>query len=80
MYKIILDKDVNTSEKLFKMIDNHFRVLNEDRHLAIVTQLELRQSNKELRLRINEVLKEYLDLLRCYFITKELKMVNWISV
>ena len=45
------------------MIDNHFRVLHEDRHLAIVTQLELRQSNKELRLRINEVLKEYLVLL-----------------
>ena len=59
----ILDKDVNTSEKLFKMIDNHFRVLNEDQHLAIVTQLELRQSNKQLRLRINEVLKEYLGLL-----------------
>ena len=44
------------------MITNHFRVLNEDRHLAIVTQLELRQSGKKLRLRINEVLKEYLDL------------------
>ena len=43
------------------MIDNHFSVLHEDRHLAIVTQLELRQSNKELRLRINEVLKEYLS-------------------
>ena len=49
--------------KLVKMIENHFRVLNEDRHLAIVTQLELRQSNKELRIRINEVLKEYLALL-----------------
>ena len=45
------------------MIDSHFRILHEDRHLAIVTQLELRQSNKELRLRINEVLKEYLTLL-----------------
>ena len=56
-----MKKDIDTSEKLFKMIDNHFRVLHEDRHLAIVTQLELRQSNKELRLRINEVLKEYLD-------------------
>ena len=61
--EVILDKDVNTSEKLFKLIDNHFRVLNEDRHLAIVTQLELRQSNKKLRIRINEVLKEYLGLL-----------------
>ncbi len=59
----ILEKDLNTSEMLFKMIDNHFFVLHEDRHLAIVTQLELRQSGKKLRLRINEVLKEYLDLL-----------------
>ena len=61
--EVILKQDIDTSEKLFKMIDNHFRILHEDRHLAIVTQLELRQSNKELRLRINEVLKEYLMLL-----------------
>ncbi|MFD1927223.1 TetR/AcrR family transcriptional regulator [Sporosarcina siberiensis] len=61
--QIILNQDIDTSEKLLKMIDNHFRVLNEDRNLAIVTQLELRQSNKELRFRINEVLKEYLSLL-----------------
>ncbi|WP_438311315.1 TetR/AcrR family transcriptional regulator [Sporosarcina sp. FA9] len=61
--RVILTKDIDTSQKLLKMIDNHFRVLNEDRNLAIVTQLELRQSNKELRLRINEVLKEYLGLL-----------------
>lgn len=61
--EVILKQDIDTSEKLFRMIDNHFRVLHEDRHLAIVTQLELRQSNKELRLRINDVLKEYLMLL-----------------
>ena len=61
--RVILEKDLNTSEKLSRMIDNHFRVLHEDRHLAIVTQLELRQSGKKLRLRINEVLKDYLDLL-----------------
>lgn len=61
--RVILEKDLNTSEMLAKMIDNHFKVLHEDPHLAIVTQLELRQSGKQLRLRINEVLKEYLDLL-----------------
>ena len=61
--EVIIEKDVDTSEMLRKMILNHFRVLHEDRHLAIVTQLELRQSGKKLRLRINEVLKEYLDLL-----------------
>lgn len=59
----IISKDGDTSEMLLKMIQNHYHVLHEDRHLAIVTQLELRQSGQKLRFRINEVLKEYLDLL-----------------
>jgi TetR/AcrR family transcriptional regulator, fatty acid metabolism regulator protein len=61
--KEILKIDISATEMLAKMIENHFSLLNGDRHLAIVTQLELRQSNKELRYRINEVLKEYLVLL-----------------
>lgn len=61
--KEILDKEISATEKLYKMIDNHFSLLYNDRHLAIVTQLELRQSNKDLRFQINEVLKEYLTLL-----------------
>lgn len=59
----ILEREEETSIRLLKMVENHFRVLHEDPHLAIVTQLELRQSGKQLRFRINEVLKEYLDLL-----------------
>ncbi|NLY79306.1 MAG: TetR family transcriptional regulator, partial [Lysinibacillus sp.] len=51
------------TDKLSKMIDNHFQVLANNRHLATVTQLELRQSNKDLRLKINSILKEYLKLL-----------------
>jgi TetR/AcrR family fatty acid metabolism transcriptional regulator len=50
------------AEKLFTLIKTHFSLLAEDHHLAIVTQLELRQSNKELRLRINEVLKGYFNV------------------
>ncbi|OAS84875.1 MULTISPECIES: TetR/AcrR family transcriptional regulator [Metabacillus] len=50
------------AEKLFTLIETHFSLLAEDHHLAIVTQLELRQSNKELRLRINEVLKGYFNV------------------
>lgn len=50
------------AEKLLMMVESHFRMLSEDRHLAIVTQLELRQSNKDLRHKINEVLKGYLTL------------------
>ncbi|MDP4085374.1 MAG: TetR/AcrR family transcriptional regulator [Bacillota bacterium] len=49
----------SAAEKLLNMIEAHFTMLSQDHHLAIVTQLELRQSNKDLRLKINEVLKGY---------------------
>lgn len=61
--KSIINDGSTSSQKLLKMVENHFRVLASDQHLAIVTQLELRQSNKEIRLKINEILKEYLVLL-----------------
>lgn len=51
------------AEQLQLLVQNHFTLLTDDPHLAVVTQLELRQSNKELRLKINEVLKEYLLLI-----------------
>ncbi len=51
------------AEQLRMLVENHFTMLTEDPYLAVVTQLELRQSNKELRLKINEVLKEYLLLI-----------------
>lgn len=50
------------AEKLLMMVETHFSMLSEDTHLAIVTQLELRQSNKELRHKINDVLKGYLSV------------------
>ncbi|MDM5299012.1 TetR/AcrR family transcriptional regulator [Bacillus pumilus] len=50
-------------EKLLLLIQEHFRLLSQDHHLALVTQLELRQSNHELRQKINEVLKGYLNML-----------------
>jgi TetR/AcrR family transcriptional regulator, fatty acid metabolism regulator protein len=58
-----LEGKQTAAEKLCQMIDMHFQLLSEDRHLAIVTQLELRQSNKDLRLKINEVLKGYLQVI-----------------
>jgi TetR/AcrR family transcriptional regulator, fatty acid metabolism regulator protein len=60
--KNIIKDGTSSSEKLLKMVENHFRVMAKDHHLAIVTQLELRQSNKDIRLKINAVLKEYLIL------------------
>jgi len=59
----IIKESSSASEMLFRMIEGHFKVLSEDHHLATVTQLELRQSNKDLRLKINSILKEYLKLL-----------------
>lgn len=61
--KKIITQDVTASEKLFNMIENHFSVLMDNHHLATVTQLELRQSNLALRLKINDILKNYLILL-----------------
>lgn len=50
-------------EKLRMLIYMHFYQLSQDPDLAVVTQLELRQSNTELRRKINEVLKKYLSLI-----------------
>ncbi|MFC0522398.1 TetR/AcrR family transcriptional regulator [Pontibacillus salicampi] len=50
----------NAKEKLLSLIEMHYQQLAHNHHLAIVTQLELRQSNKELRLKINDVLKRYM--------------------
>ncbi|MFS0780657.1 TetR/AcrR family transcriptional regulator [Bacillus sp. 1P06AnD] len=50
------------SDKLAVLIQTHFDIMSEDPHLAVVTQLELRQSNSQLRTQINEVLRGYLKL------------------
>ncbi|MFD1018966.1 TetR/AcrR family transcriptional regulator [Thalassobacillus hwangdonensis] len=53
----------SADEKLLRLIEVHFDQLTADHHLAIVTQLELRQSNKDLRQKINAVLKRYLEVI-----------------
>ncbi|WP_281658309.1 TetR/AcrR family transcriptional regulator [Halobacillus sp. Cin3] len=53
----------SADEKLHTLIHTHFEQLAADHHLAIVTQLELRQSNKDLRQKINNVLKRYLNVI-----------------
>ena len=59
----IISRDLNAQTKLGLMIESHFELLASDIHLAIVTQLELRQSNYEIRMKINNVLREYLKLM-----------------
>lgn len=58
-----IDKKQTAIEKLETLIEMHLGQLSKDHHLAIVTQLELRQSNYELRLEINNVLKPYLKII-----------------
>ncbi|WP_209122041.1 TetR/AcrR family transcriptional regulator [Alkalihalobacillus sp. BA299] len=58
-----LEGNLTPQEKLFILVEMHLKQLADNRALAIVTQLELRQSNADLRLRINEVLRKYLDLI-----------------
>ena len=50
-------------DKLLKLIEMHFLQLENDHDLAVVTQLELRQSDIKLRTQINQVLKSYLVVL-----------------
>lgn len=53
----------DANKKLLALIEMHFQQLASNPHLAVVTQLELRQSNPELRVKINQVLKPYLTLI-----------------
>ncbi|GAE26151.1 fatty acid degradation regulator YsiA [Halalkalibacter wakoensis JCM 9140] len=57
-----LTSDLSTEKKFLILIRKHLEQLQDDHHLAVVTQLELRQSNTDLRLKINEILKGYLVL------------------
>lgn len=59
----IIAKDASAADQLGMMINSHFSLLANDLHLAIVTQLELRQSNHDIRMKINNVLRGYLKLM-----------------
>ncbi len=50
-------------EKLFVFVEKHFHLFENNKKLASVTQLELRQSNKELRVQINVILRSYLTII-----------------
>ena len=64
-----MDRVSSAKDKMLVLVRKHFEILSEDKHLAIVTQLELRQSNKEIRYKINDVLKGYLKLVDSILIT-----------
>ncbi|MBD1372889.1 TetR/AcrR family transcriptional regulator [Hazenella sp. IB182357] len=50
-------------DKLYHLIRLHFENLERDHMLAIVTQIELRQSNPEVRKGIGKILKRYLNVI-----------------
>ncbi|PWA12299.1 TetR family transcriptional regulator [Pueribacillus theae] len=56
------DKET-VEDKLLALIETYFKNLSENYHWAIVTQLELRQTDKRLRGKIGEILKDLLILL-----------------
>lgn len=58
-----IKQEVTANDQLLALIKSHFKQLSENKYLAIVTQLELRQSKPQLREEINNVLKEYLDII-----------------
>jgi TetR/AcrR family fatty acid metabolism transcriptional regulator len=51
------------ADQLRELIRLHFQSMEDNRHLAIVTQIELRQSNPGVRRAIGEILKKYLNLI-----------------
>jgi TetR/AcrR family transcriptional regulator, fatty acid metabolism regulator protein len=51
------------ADQLHKLIRLHFAHLENDPKLAVVTQIELRQSNPEVRKGIRDILKRYLDVI-----------------
>jgi len=59
----VTSEQPNAKEKLKSLIQMHFAQLEANHYLAVVTQLELRQSNYTLRRQINNVLKPYLDII-----------------
>lgn len=60
---VAIEEKQSASDQLYTLIQMHFQQLSKDYYLAIVTQLELRQSNYSLRLKINQVLKPYLTVI-----------------
>lgn len=58
-----LEENQSANEKLLTLIKMHFVQLEQNHSLAIVTQLELRQSKPSLRTEINKVLKSYLNVI-----------------
>lgn len=62
-FKNNISEQDSAEEALHKICDIHFSLLEENIHLAYVTQIELRQSSLELRKAIGQAVKPYIQLI-----------------
>ncbi|EHQ88605.1 TetR/AcrR family transcriptional regulator [Desulfosporosinus youngiae] len=58
-----LSRCKTTEERLETIVRTHFSYMEENRTIAIVTQLELRQSDRRVRLPINSTVSDYFNLI-----------------
>jgi TetR/AcrR family fatty acid metabolism transcriptional regulator len=62
-FRIILEQDISPPEKLTQFIHLHFKMIEEDKDLAEVFQVELRQSSKFLKDYHNQKFIDFLAIL-----------------
>lgn len=60
---IEIDKQTTVLAKLDTLVENHLRQLSRNKPMAIVTQFELRQSKADLRSKVYEIVKPYLEMI-----------------
>lgn len=58
-----IDQEMTVDGKLRTLIATHLEMLNRDQALAMVTQLELRQPQKEIRDELGKIVKRYQDVI-----------------
>ncbi|WP_048600525.1 TetR/AcrR family transcriptional regulator [Rubeoparvulum massiliense] len=58
-----IDQETTVDGKLRALIATHLEMLNRDQALAMVTQLELRQPQKEIRDELGKIVKRYQDVI-----------------
>ncbi|WCN38495.1 TetR/AcrR family transcriptional regulator [Aneurinibacillus uraniidurans] len=58
-----IDQFERAEDQLRELIYLHLWQLSQNRDFAVVTQIELRQSNPKVRVGINEVIKKYLNMI-----------------
>ncbi len=58
-----IENETDSEQQLLILVRHHFDHLEADKSLAIVTQIELRQANLEIREGISEPLKKYFQVI-----------------